>query len=168
MKKYWLFALCVVSVFVIATAVLAAKGGSQGATAQLYLYEKNPADWTIVEDGAWGKMSYNPAGAKLNFVFNGHALEPGANYTLIYYPDPWPGKGLICLGNGVVNNGGNINIQGSVDTGDLPIATDTNTGAKIWLVLSSDVDCDNALMVGWNPTQYLFENNLITFDDTDS
>jgi len=136
-------------------------------TAHLYLYEKDPSSWNIVEDGAWGKMKYNLAGSTFDFVFNGHGLELGYEYTLVYYPDPWPGNGLICLGDGTANGDGNVHIMGSVDTGDLPASGDENDGAKIWLVLSSDVDCKNQYMIGWHPTEYLFEHNLITFEDTD-
>jgi hypothetical protein len=48
----------------------------------------------------------------------------------MYYPDPWPGTGLICLGSGTSNNGGNVNIAASVNTGNLPIEGDKNSGAK--------------------------------------
>ena len=34
------------------------------------------------------------------------------------------------------------------------------TGAKIWLVLSSDI-VDNTTLQGWNPADYLFEGNII-------
>ena len=44
---------------------------------------------------------------------------------------------------------------------------DINTGTKIWLVLSSDVNCTTNTMSGWNPTEYLFEHDLIAYDDTD-
>jgi hypothetical protein len=37
-----------------------------------------------------------------------------------------------------------------------------------WLILSSDLDCTAKKMIGWNPTEYLFEYNLIRFNDTDS
>ncbi len=57
-----------------------------------------------------------------------------------------------------------IQIVGSCDSGDLPIALDDNDGAKIWLVLSDDLGDDH--MTGWNPTSYLFESRLITFVDT--
>jgi len=135
--------------------------------AHLYLFEKDPATWEIVEEGAWGKMQYTLAGSEFDFVFNGHGLENGSEYTLLYYPDPWPGTGLICLGTGTACDEMDVHITGSVDTGDLPAEGDLNDGAKIWLVLSSDVDCENAAMVGWTPTEYLFEYDLITFDDTD-
>jgi len=147
-------------------AMAKGKNGQAGKSnvGHLYLFQKDPSDWTIVEDGAWGKMKYNLSGPEFDFVFNGHGLEPYANYTLIYYPDPWPGNGLKCLGAGLVNEDGNIHIMGSVDTGDLPSTEDQNLGAKIWLVLSDDVNCQDAYMDGWNPTSYLFEYDLITFD----
>jgi len=135
--------------------------------AHLYLYEKDPATWEIVGGGAWGKMKYNLSGPEFDFVFNGHELEPGEDYTLIYYPDPWPGTDLIQLGSDIANEEGHVHIAESVNTGDLPAEDDQNysDGAKIWLILSSD--CDEENMTGWNPTEYLFEYDLITFDDTD-
>ena len=128
-------------------------------TAHIELWPKDQGDWSLITDGAWGKMKYNLEGATCDFVFNGHDLEVGYDYTLIYYPDLWPGAGLICLGSGIVNDEGNIHLAASVATGDL-------TDAKIWLILSADVDCDSdsTLVTGWNPTEYLFEYDLITFD----
>ena len=136
----------------------------------LYLYEKNPTTWDVISNGSWGKMKYSLSGEEFEFVFNGHNLNSGQNYTLIYYPDPWPGEGLICLGTGTANKCGDIHIAESADTGNLPAVNDTNypDGAKIWLVLSSDVDCENSKMIGWNPAEYLFEHNLINFSKTSS
>lgn len=123
--------------------------------------------WSIDTEGAWGKLKYDLSGSTFNFLFNGHGLEPGTDYTLIYYPDPWPGSGLISLGTATANEGGNIHISGSVDTGNLPSESDENIdeGAKIWLVLSDDVDVNdvNKEMAEWNPGEYLFEYGLITF-----
>jgi len=146
----------------------------------LYLYEKindGSNDWPIVEGGMWGKMKFNLTGTTFNFVFNGHKLPIGQEYTLIYYPDPWPGHGLICLGSGIVvadedeneDGMGNIHISGSVNTGDLPIEEDVNyAGAKIFLVPTSDVYCGGQVMTGWSGDDAnLYEGALITFDDTD-
>ena len=74
----------------------------------LYLFQKTAADgpWPVVQGGAWGDMKYNLWGNKFNFMFKGRQLEPGTGYTLIYYPDPWPGTNLICLGASVANGGG--------------------------------------------------------------
>ena len=171
MKKILIVAMVtVLLVGLVASPVLAAgKTGQAGKSniGHLYLYEKDPDTWQIVDDGAWGKMKYNLSGATFDFVFNGHGLEVGSDYTLIYYADPWPGTGGFDLGTGMVNEYGDVHIKGSVNTGDLPVEADDNDGAKIWLVLSSDYDSDNDKMVGWNPTEYLFEYDLIIFDDMD-
>jgi len=193
MKKYLVLVLIVLLMGALFVGVAAAPAGKSN-TGLLYLYQKtwvDPAvgDYMDVDGGAWGKMKYNLAGSTFDFVFNGHGLVPGMDYTLIYYPDPWPGDGLICLGEGTVNNGGEIHIAGSFDTGvDLPIDGDLNadtntttledgsTGAKIFLVPSDDVDCTGQVMSGWTgpwsgnidgENIYLFEDELIYFDDTD-
>ncbi|MCD6532624.1 MAG: hypothetical protein J7L25_00925 [Deltaproteobacteria bacterium] len=157
------------------------KSGQAGKSniGHLYLYEKTDDgsdDWPIVDGGAWGKMKYNLSGPEFNFVFNGHGLPIGQDYTLIYYPDPWPANGLICLGSGIVvedeyvEGVGNVHIKGSVETGDLPIESDYNysDGAKIFLVPTDDVVCgDQGTMVGWHGELNLYEGAFITFDDTD-
>ncbi len=144
-------------------------GHGHSNVGHLNLYMKDPATWEIIEGAAWGRMKYDLAGPAFDFVFNGHMLEPMAMYTLIYYPDPWPGDGLRCLGEGMVKDDGDVHIKAAVDTGTLPIASDDNygAGAKIWLVSSGDVDCVTQQMIGWNPTMYLFEEELISFTDTD-
>jgi len=150
---------------------------------RIYLYEKDPTTWDIVGSGAWGFLDYRPEGTEFKFLFVGKKLEPFRGYTLIYYPDPWPGNGLICLGSGTADELGKVKIVGKgdpsnpyytppVDTGDLPADYDANAMAKIWLVLDDDVDddvdCVGQQMTGWNPGEYLFENTLITFIDTDN
>jgi hypothetical protein len=122
----------------------------------LDLWEKDPSDWNIVDGGAYGKMAYSSD----QFSFIGSDLSASTSFSLIYYPDPWPGNGLKVLGSASTDVNGDISISGDFDFTSIPIDEDTNApGSKIWLVLSSDVG--TGLMVGWNPTEYLFENNLI-------
>lgn len=144
---------------IVAVQMVAAKGDNPANDKPntLYLYEKDPVTWEIVWDGAWGKMSFKLDGTTIDFVFNGHGLEKDTDYTLISYNDPWPGS-PVCLAAGTSNNGGNINLQGTVDLGK-------SDGIKIWLVLSSDVDCSVPAMIGWNPGEYLFEHNLVPNPD---
>lgn len=149
----------------------------------LYLFQKSASDspWPVVPGGTWGVLKYNLWGKKFDFDFHGRKLVPGTNYTLIYYPDPWPGEGLICLGSGIANPAGNLNIHNhNFDIGtSLPADYDKNwapiypsgaVGAKIWLILSDDVACKPTelqtapQMTGWNPDSYLFEYNLIIFE----
>ena len=164
MKKYLILVLIVLVTSALFIGVLAEKPGNvphgpAGASniAHAYLYEKDPVTWEIVENGAWGKMTYNQSGSTFDFVFNGHGLEVGGDYTLIYYHS-W--SVVICLGSGTADEYGDVHIGGSENTGDL-------TDAKIWLVLSANVNCGECKMSVWNPPKWLFEYDLITFDDTD-
>jgi hypothetical protein len=38
---------------------------------------------------------------------------------------------------------------------------------KIWLVPEGDVDTANDQFTSWSPNNYLFEVDLISYDDTD-
>ncbi len=197
MKKITLATVFILAILLTVTPSFADNPPGSNKVGILYLFEKTPLQstglpvgpWPIVPDGAWGSMSYNLWGPAFDFVFHGRRLVPGGEYTLIYYPDDWPGENLICLGSGMANGGGNILIKGRKAIGtSLPADYDANwtpcgqgdptaclsgaVGAKIWLVLSSDVDCVGdkdkqppipPQMTGWNPTEYLFEYNLINF-----
>ena len=179
MKSKLIWCAIVLSLMMVVVPVIA-KGpanrnrAGKSKIGHLYLVEKDPADpeWPTVPGGAWGKMIYRRSAPRFFFIFNGHGLVPGEDYTLIYYPDkdgnPWPREDIICLGSDRADEDGNVHIKERVDTGDLPNPdTDINDGAKIWLVLSDDIDCIQETMSGWNPTEYLFENNLIEFDASD-
>lgn len=147
--------------------------------------EEGNGPWPILQTGRWGQIQYNLLGNKFRFSFEGKKLVPDTDYTLIYYPDPWPGNNLICLGTAKSNRAGNLQIRGEkeilVDDGSgvlvnsgLPASYDANfnpaepsgaVGAKIWLVRSDDVQCTEAdsMMINWTPQDYLFEGNLIVY-----
>jgi hypothetical protein len=135
----------------------------RGEIEHLYLVEKDPSTWEIVAGGAFGIMSYRVperTDATEKFVFSGYRLAPDTGYSLIYSLDPWPGTGLIVLGQGTSDAFGVLHIEGGFNFGAVPMITDANQpGAKIWLVLSRDVGWDQ--MYGWNPTKYLFEYKFI-------
>ena len=177
MKKFLMVAIVLaVAASLVATPVLAGKNGPAGKSnvGHLYLYEKNPADWSIVDGGAWGKYNYKLSGTgadtTVSGVFNGHGLVADESYSLIYYPEvapnPWPatGWGVVVLGIGTANTGGNVHIKGTGTIG-VPDSQPTvgdyvgQTGDKIWLVLSSDLT--GSVMTGWTPAEYLFERSLI-------
>jgi hypothetical protein len=120
----------------------------------LNLYEKNPQTWEIVQ-GTSAVMGFDAS----SFEITGSGLLPTTGYNIIYYPDPWPGTGLLILGETLTDGSGGIHTGGYFDFTQIPIAGDANPGAKIWVVLDSDVG--SGQMVAWNPTEYLFENNLI-------
>ncbi|MCK4355394.1 hypothetical protein KAW43_03585 [Candidatus Parcubacteria bacterium] len=121
-------------------------------------------------NGATGTLTYNTSGSTFDYDFTASGLNPTTSYDLIYYADPWsgnhPGK---LIGTHTTDGIGSINDPGQiVNLGmDLPDSADANypVGAKIWLVLSSDYTEPG--MADWHPSEYLFEMNLITYDDTD-
>jgi len=78
------------------------------------------------------------------------------------YLDPWPGTGSVLLTSGVVNEEGDIHLAGSVPCLVVAAEEEEVDGAKIWLVLADDFDEAGGVMVGWNPTSYLFEDALTT------
>ena len=176
MKKILLICfVCVLTIALAGPALVAAQPnwddkGLKGYIGQagnsnnafMELWEKDSETWDINPDGAWGKLKYSLTGTTFDFHFNGHGLEPLTEYALIYYPDPWPGAYLIIFDTATTNDGGNITIKGSYEIPYLPTNEDENDGAKIWLVLSGDVG--DGEMAGWNPGEYLFEYDLITFN----
>jgi polyhydroxybutyrate depolymerase len=158
-----------------APAFVVSPGGHEAnLEKELYLYKKNPSDGSIAPGGAWGKMSYAREGPAFEFVFNAYYLRPGVTYTLIYFPDPWPAEGLICLGTAAGNTKGEVRMKGAIPIAYLPGKYDANypAGAKIRLVLSDDIDWGMGSSIGrkrmrrWSPTEYLLEANLINFSVT--
>jgi hypothetical protein len=97
---------------------------------------------TDAEFAGYGTFRYTSEGPEFEWEFEGQGLVPyhwsnGTyhRYVLVYYPDPWPGRNLVCLGHGEGDPWGNMTLQGSYDFG-----TDVND-AKIWIVRRHWVDC---------------------------
>jgi len=199
MKKRVIFMAVVMFVIIPSVAM------AGGLTGVLYLFQKcdatlaNTGDydgfgcptivseesgpWPILPDKKFGVLTYNLWGDKFKFLFAGCGLDPATTYTLIYYPDPWPGENLICLGSGTTSSKGKLKISGKVvipypglpqdyDANYSPIFPSGAVGAKIWLVLSEDVQCEATnnpgapQLIDWLPSEYLFEYNLINFEST--
>jgi hypothetical protein len=122
-------------------------------------------DWSPVWD-SYGVLIYNKAGPTFNYEFYGANLQISTGYSLIYYADPWPGNNPGALiDTGTSDSSGNLHIpSGTVElTMHLPHEDDANypTGAK------SDYNSGTKSMQSWNPTDYLYEWELITYFDTD-
>jgi len=158
-----LFILGVLACFALVGCVL---------TVDLCEKDGEPA-WECVEGAGPGTLAYYVCGfGQFKFIFDAVNLNDGIEYTLAYIPDPWPQTGLICLASGIPESDGSLHLEGAPVTGDLPKIGDDNypTGAKIWLVPSTLIDCGTHEMIGWcapgnTCDQILFEFDLIKFDD---
>jgi len=156
---------------------------------KLTLENKDTSDWSIIEDDTYGELYYSTEGDVFCYEFRGYGLEDGEDYSLIYYADfedrmnVWGGNNpgaLIATGTA---SGGNLTMSGSIDLGmDLPSPPDANIsihdysgdpdyytnahGAKIWLVPTDCYDAGLKKVTTWSPGRFLFETDLIWYDDT--
>lgn len=135
----------------------------------LNLQEKNPADWSVVENGAFGQVTLSSIKSiPSNTIISQRArvsvwdLEPRTKYTLIYYGDEehndeW--NHLTCLKTQRTSTQGYFK-SGSVklNWGDW---IDDGIGQKLWIVKTDDIDCQNKRFIAWNPEEYLFEENTL-------
>ena len=153
--------------------------------------ENKDSDWNVIlGDDVNGTLEYELSSNTFNYHFEAEGLTPDVEYSLIYYADKpnrfnyWQGDNPGALiGTGMLEYGllvmdDSVNLEMN-----LPYIDDWNynptpnycpnqyddfglcSGAKVWLVPSIDYDASNTKLIAWNPTTYLFETNLITYDD---
>ncbi len=157
--------------------------------------ENKDAIWDVISDGKNGTLTYNTSGDTFNYTLVASGLSD-ISYSLIYYADKdprfqsWggdnPGKviGTFTASGGAINSGLQTPNLGM----DLPESPDWNinpapdycddhngfddyntcVGAKIWLVPTSDLTGGNLPLASWNPANYLFETDLINYNDTNN
>jgi len=156
----------------------------------VHLENKDPADWSIIDDGMEADITFGLVGETFDYTIEATGLQIDTEYVLIYYADQqdrfvdWGGDnpGAI-LGTFTADSNGEISYSYSLDIGmNLPHVSDWNnappadytvdpdnylhkTGAKIWLVPSADYDTGTKSLTAWNPTTYLFETELIRYFD---
>ncbi len=162
----------------------------------LILENKNPADWSVIADDTAGTLHYALSGSEFEYNFRATGLEGEevVGYALIYYADyeerfdDWGGDnpGAVIGYFKTDGNGTILTVSGSVDLGmDLPCPPDANMyehnyteppdeyanahGAKIWLVPTSALteSMPELPVIVWAPATFLFETDLITYNDTD-
>lgn len=144
--------------------------GRAGASHIAHLnFSQRDEEGDVVDDGATGRMKYTWSGPTFDYVFNGHELEPGDEFTMTYQLEPVGESGAICLGSGTVNDEGDLHIKNSIElNSDLPMADDeSEDGALLVAVVSEDVNCEMDSMDAYIPEDYLFGNALIEYRDTD-
>jgi len=151
--------------------------------------DNKDAEWGIIaSDEMMGSLWFNASGPEFEYKLGASGLEPGEDYSLIYYADfgedrfdEWGGNNPGALIETFESDEfGEIVGEGSVYLGiNLPEAPDANIeeydycgapdyydnchGAKVWLVLTEDYDSELKKVTNWNPTAWLFETDLIYY-----
>jgi len=158
------------------------------------LLENKDGSWQVIPDATQGTLEYNSSGSTFDYRLTVSGLEPGVDYSIIYYADK-PNRFVDWGGNnpgaliGTFNYDALLKItSGSAELNmNLPSIDDANIseydymdpavqdppyatahGAKIWVVPSDcyTVDSENKVTT-WSPTRFLFETDLIWYNDTD-
>lgn len=139
----------------------------------LQMNNKNPIDWVEIDgDGIEGTLIFTPVDTTFDYALTATGLVPSTDYSLIYYADPWAGNhpGAFIATITTDANGNISTITGSINLNtNIPSAPDENyeshQGGKIWLVTAADYDPLTNSMIAWNPSNYLFEHNLVVYTD---
>ena len=154
MKKIFAIGIVIIFIATIGVSVSAKSPVMVNTTFKTtMLYEKNTCTWEIIDGGAWGRF-YCLERDYQTYVetlckFAAYGLEPDTDYTIIAYHEDWPNVDFI--GEATTDSSGYF-----INTSVLNF-TPTD---KIWVVLTSDI-CGEDHFINWNPSEYLFENNLI-------
>jgi hypothetical protein len=123
------------------------------------IVQKDSTTWLPVVGGMQGTFAVN----KNRFMFSASKLTPSTSYSLISFVEPWGSVNTV-LATGTSGKKGNLVISGKSFEGSLVYNTYTTgeyaglTGAKIWLVPTSDL---NGGVLAWNPNAFLYETHLI-------
>jgi len=126
--------------------------------------ENKDGQWNLLTgDNTKGTLTFKSPYDTFDYHLTVQGLQASTDYSLIYYKDPWPGVGSMRIAQFTTDGSGSKTIDSSID-----LNTDLHS-AKIWVILSDDWDDTNKdRMDGWNPTKYLFEMNLINYEDSNN
>ncbi|MCF7835783.1 MAG: hypothetical protein K9M15_01545 [Candidatus Marinimicrobia bacterium] len=161
------------------------------------LSQKDTTTWQVITGGGEGTLNYELVSNTFNYEFDATGLDANTEYSLVYYADKqdrfenWGGDapGALIAEFTTDSDGVIAFTEGSKNLKmDLPHTDDWNgsadanycgnnngfdsydlcRGAKIWLVHSSDYDAI-AKTVSWdNFGDYLYETDLIAYDDANA
>ena len=171
---------------IIALAMIGTLGMASAATydSSVDLDNKNPSTWVAIADDISATVEYSSIGEEFAWHVSGTAKLANTEYSLIYYADKpdrfvnWGGDNPGALiGTFTTNGNGDFDEYGyteldmsiphpndaNIDEYDYTDEYGTAHGAKLWIILSNDYT--TPALIAWHPTEYLFETDLITYED---
>ena len=120
---------------------------------ELHLWQKNPANWEIVADGARGIIIFSRETGF--YQFRGQGLRESTEYVLVRGTETPPFGNI--LARGMSTAAGQLELAGRWN----------NWQGKIWLVPGGDIAITSAeknmvKLKAWRPQNYLFETRVLT------
>ncbi len=142
--------------------------GGTGMATNLLVHKSGDPDWTILTGpqlgGAYATLTYWQSGPTFRFRIDAQSLPPNSTYVLVQFNDPWPGTPAEDLATVLTDVNGDIALGWT----EYELNRDLLTGEpKIWLVPDGHVDTTQDQFTQYVPAEYLFETDLLSFDDTD-
>lgn len=157
---------------------------------RVIMLENKDSSWaTLNGDDRFAMLTYYVMKDEFNYSVSAFGLDANTDYSIIYYADKpdrfadWGGDNPGALiGTFTTDGTGDATDTGSTELDmNLPSSPDANIdeniycigepdayavcyGAKIWIVPSSDYA--KPALTAWNPTDYLFETDLMHYYDT--
>ncbi len=107
------------------------------------LFQYDATTSTVLPNGPRARMTLLPRSG--HFVLHARGLPRGMEFTLIQYVNPWPERGMECLGSASATTRGDLRIRGWFGSASRTDALDETAASNepaLWLVPSSDVDCE--------------------------
>jgi hypothetical protein len=142
--------------------------GGTGMVTNLLVVKSGEPDWTVLSGpdigGAYATLTYVQSGPTFQFRLDAQGLPANTDYLLVQFNDPWPGVPAEDIASVTSGNAGDI----TLDWTEYEFNRDLLSGEpKVWLVLAGHVDVVNDEFTTWSPTNYLFEVDFLSYDDTD-
>jgi hypothetical protein len=138
--------LCVVTRLVWSASGTTLTSPSVGGKRKLLLFAKNPSNWSILKNGAHGKLVFREATG--NFTLTATGLLPRSAYALVRYADAPPNADIVARGHS--DERGTLELNGVWK----------NWTKKFWVVAGDDVTGSVGAfgtLSAWRPDRYLFE-----------
>ena|GEM_PF-2402892 len=166
MKRIAAVVLVTAMVVAMGSAAFARQGingfAGRSQIEHLYLFEKDLTDWSVVEDGAYGKAVFNWKHSTVSF--EGVGLVPQTEYALVFYSEPeydgWANRETTVISAGTSDADGLLELGRTAFDIEAIRSMEEPPGAyKIWLVPCSSIVDDQIQWIA--PEMFLFESRLL-------
>ena len=177
MKKIGLFVIAIMIAMVSVTSAVSVD-----------IVHKDTTTWNEIDNAGLLEYTMPCTGEVMNYTFiivEPSNMSANTSYSLVFYsptdagtwnPDTvWNNQNTSLIDSGITDGSGDLVLTGTFDFSlhgqGLENINDGNdykglvNGAKVWLVPSADYSSAQSKITSWNPTNFLFETELVSCTD---